>query len=127
MALPDQRGNNRINAEEFSFRQIDAGSGIPEGFPVPAVSKESVIVVFMGNGTAGMSLITSVADIGSPFKPVAALFDKILTVLVTRGEGSTFNIAENELAADILLLTMEAVYTEVFGIEEEPPAGIEVG
>ena len=84
-------------------------------------------MVFMGNGTTGMALITPIADIGSPIKRVAAFFHKILTVLVAGGAGSAFGIAENDFPADILLLTMEAVDAEVFSIEEEPSARIEIG
>lgn len=84
-------------------------------------------MVFMGNGTAGMAFITSVADIRCPVKPAAAFFDKILTVLVAGGAGSAFGVAENDLAADILFLAVKAVDAEVFCIQEEAPAGIEVG
>lgn len=84
-------------------------------------------MVFVRDSTADMGLITSVADIGSPVKPVAAFLYKIITVLVAGGTGRAFGIAENDFPADILLLTMEAVDAEVFSIQEEPSARIEIG
>ena len=44
-------------------------------------------------------------------------------MLVARGAGSTLNFAENDLATDILLLAVEAVDAEVFGIQKEPLPG----
>ncbi len=64
---------------KFGKRNDPAGSGIPEGLLVPTVYKNSVIVVFMGDGTADMSLIVPVANMG-PVKSVAAFFYKILTM-----------------------------------------------
>ncbi len=83
-------------------------------------------MVFMRNGTAGMPLITPVADIGSPVKPDTSFFYEILTVLVAGGAGSTFDITENDFFTDISLLAVKAVDTEVFRIQEEPSARIEV-
>lgn len=84
-------------------------------------------MVFMGNGTASMSLLAPVTDIGSPVKPVAAFFHKILAVLVTGGAGSALHVAKNDLSTDILLLAVETVDAEVFGIKKKPPARIEIG
>lgn len=83
-------------------------------------------MVLMWDGAAGMALITSIADIGGTVKPLAAFFHKVFTMLVTRRTGSTLDMAEDDLPADIFLLAVKAVDTEVFGIQEEPPAGIEV-
>ena len=80
-------------------------------------------MVFMWNGTVGMPLIAPVADIRCPVKSLAAFFHEILTMLVARGAGSTLNFAENDLATDILLLAVEAVDAEVFGIQKEPLPG----
>ena len=73
-------------------------------------------MIFMRNGTEGMSFITPVTDINCAIKSVAAFFHKILIVLVAGRAGSAFNAAGNDLAAEILLLAMEAVNTEVFCI-----------
>ncbi len=70
----------------------------------------------MRDGTAGMPLIAPVADIGRPVKPGAAFFDEILTALVTGEAGSALNVAENDLSTDILLLAVETMDAEVFGI-----------
>ena len=67
---------------ELLFGEMETGSGIPEGFPVSAVCKECIIVILMRDGAAYMSLITSITDIRSPVKPVAAFPYKILAVLV---------------------------------------------
>lgn len=48
-------------------------------------------------------------------------------MLVAGGAGSALNVAENDLSTDIFLLAVEAVDEEVFCIQEEAPAGIEVG
>lgn len=80
----------------------------------------------MGNWAARMPLVTPVADIGCAVKPGAAFFHEILAVLVTGGAGSTFDITENNLPADIFLLAMKTVDAKVFGIQKESPARIEV-
>ena len=107
--------------------EMEAGSGIPECFPVSAVCKKCIIVILMGDGTACMPLITPVTDIWSPVKPVAAFPYKILAVLVARRAGSTFDITKDNLSTDIFLLAMETVDTKVFGIQEEPSSRIEIG
>jgi len=127
MALPDERGNDLINAVEFLFGKIDTRPGVPKHFAVFAVCKESIIMVFMWNGTTDMGLITAVADIGSPVKPVTAFLHKILTVLVAGGAGRTFRITENDFSADILLLAVKTVDAEIFSIQEEALARIETG
>ena len=81
----------------------------------------------MGNCTACMSLIAPITDIRSPVKPVASFFHKILTVLVACRAGGAFDITEYDLAADIFLLAMKTVDAKIFGIQEKPPARIEVG
>lgn len=73
-----------------------------------------------------MTPVTSIADIRGTVKPLAAFFHKVFTMLVTRRTGSTLDMTEDDLFADIFLLAVKAVETEVFGIQEEPLAGIEV-
>lgn len=126
MPLPDQRGNHLINMVEFLSGEMEAGSGIPECFPVPAVCKERIIMVLMGDGTACMSLITTIANIRSLVKPAAVLPYKILAVLVARRAGSTFDITKDNLSTDIFLLAMETVDTKVFGIQEESSSRVKI-
>ena len=127
MPLPNQRGNHSINSVELLFGEMEAGSGISECFPVSAICKECIIVILMRDGTAYMPLVTSIADIRSPVKSVAAFPYKILAVLVARRAGSAFDITKDNLSTDVFLLAMETVDTKVFGIQEEPSSRIEIG
>lgn len=97
------------------------GMSLPD---LSAVCKECIIVILVRDGAAYMSLITSITDIRSPVKPVAAFPYKILAVLVA---GSTFDITKDNLSTDIFLLAMETVDTKIFGIQEEPSSRIVIG
>ena len=77
----------------------------------------------MGDGTAGMALITPITDIRSPVKPLASFFHKILTMLVAGRTRGTLDTAGNYLSTDILLLAVKAVDAKVFSVQEEPRFG----
>ena len=53
-----------------------------ECFPVSAICKECIIVILMRDGTAYMTLVTSIAEIRNPLNSVAAIHYKILAVMV---------------------------------------------
>lgn len=84
-------------------------------------------MVFMGDRTTYMPLITPIADIRGPIKPVAVFPHKIVTMLIAGRTGGAFNIAEKDFPADILFLAMETMDAEVFSVQEKLPARIEVG
>ena len=80
-------------------------------------------MILMRDGTAYMPLVTSIADMRSPVKSVAAFPYKILAVLVARRAGSAFDITKDNLSTDVFLLAMETVDTKVLAFRKSPLPG----
>ena len=105
---------------------VYAGTGIYQCLTVYPVGIDGIVPVLAGNGASAQYLGTSVADIRGLIKAVTALPDKVRTVLVAGGTGSTLYTAEDDLVAYIGLLTLITVNTEVVSIIECPFAIQEV-
>lgn len=61
---------------------------------------------------------TSIADIRRFVESLALFLFEVPTGLIASGAGCALNTADNDLFADICLLTMIAMNTEVIGIIE---------
>ena len=77
------------------------------------VCKDSIVVVFVGNGTAVDSFRAAIAYIGCLVQTVAAFPDKVGACLVAGGTGRTLYPAKNNLVASIGLITTIPLLTEV--------------
>ena len=71
-----------------------------------------------------MAFITAVADIRCPCEPAAMLFFEVFAVLVAAGARSALDVTEFDLIADIGMLAMKPLCTEVMCIKEEPFSGV---
>ena len=116
LSLRDQRRDDHILLPEFMLCQADAGAGILQALPVLSVSEFSVIAVLMCDGAVVDRLGTAVAGIRSLIEPAAAFPGKVRACLVTGRAGSTFDTAQDDLAAYIGFPAVIAVHTEVVGI-----------
>ena len=82
------------------------------------VCKDSIVVVFVGNGTAVDSFRAAIAYIGCLVQTVAAFPDKVGACLVAGGTGMALNTAEDNLPTGIRFMTVIAFLTEVLFVDE---------
>ncbi len=103
---------------QFMFGHIYARSGRYQTFFIFAVCENSIIEVFMCDGTVIDGLCISIADIRGFIEPVTLLFYKVRTVLIAGRTGSTLDVAEHDFFACIRFFAMIPMNTKVMGIQK---------
>ena len=118
LSLPNKRRDDVILFEPFMPRHVYAGTRINQSLPIYPVGIYGIVSVLAGYRTSADYLGTAVTDIRRLIKSVTTFPDKVGAVLVAGGTGRTLDTAEDDLIADICLLTPVAMDTEVMSVIE---------
>ena len=118
LALPDKWRDDVVLFEPLMPRHVYAGTRINQCLPIYPVGVYGIVPVLTWYRASADYLGAAVADIRSFIKTVTPFPDKVGAVLVAGGTGCTLDTAEDDLIADIGLLTSVAMDTEVVSVIE---------
>lgn len=116
LSLVYQMGNEPVFVQKFLSGHVDSVSAAGKKFTVFPVSKTGIIDILMCDGAFVECLVAAVTDIWGFIQAYAPFPDKIPAGLVASRAGSTFDAAEDDLAAGIGFVAVVSMDTEVFGI-----------
>ena len=118
LSLPNKRRDDAILFKPLMLCHVYAGARINQCFPIYPVGVYGIVPVLAWYRASADYLGTAVTYIRSFIKTVTTFSDKVGAVLVAGGTGCTLDTAEDDLIADIGLLTLVAMDTEVVGVIE---------
>ena len=118
LPLPNKRRDDVVLFKPLMPRHVYAGTGINQGLPIYPVGVYGIVPVLAWYRASADYLGAAVTDIRSLIKTVTPFPDKVGAVLVAGGTGRTLDTAEDDLIADICLLTPVAMDTEVVSVIE---------
>ena len=116
LSLLNERGYDHVFLMQFTLGKINAGSGIPQLFPVFPVCGFCIVGILMRNRTVVDLLGASVTDIRRFIQTRATFLFEVRTGLVAGRTGSTFYAAKNDLSAGIGLFAVVSMDAEVLCI-----------